>query len=167
MCFSNKQKWVCHWMTERNVGHECPYLPYNFSFTFFYVSELLCKTTPLFRPQKALLAVQAGLKKQGVQCSSDACISALWVICVDAFLSTLSNEVEAECTAVLCEQLVNCGLRITPQSIGIICPYAGQKHLVSNKLFERSVGCLDGVKTNMFSHMPEFRLLAPFLQTLP
>ena len=63
-------------------------------------------------------------------------------------LSTLSNEMEAECTAVLCEQLINCGLHITPGSIGIICPYTGQKRLVSRKLQERSV-----VLVQMGSHI--------------
>ncbi|XP_076467284.1 uncharacterized protein LOC143298326 [Babylonia areolata] len=58
---------------------------------------------------------------------------------------TVSNELEAECTAVLCEELTRSNKKITAQSIGIICPYAGQKRLVVDKLRARN---LKGVEVN-------------------
>ncbi|XP_070189719.1 uncharacterized protein [Littorina saxatilis] len=58
---------------------------------------------------------------------------------------TLSNELEADCTAVLCHQLLNTKLHITPNSIGIICPYAGQKRLVTRKLKDRNI---EGIEVN-------------------
>lgn len=58
---------------------------------------------------------------------------------------TLSNEMEAECTAVLCEELMRYSKQIIAQNIGIICPYAGQKRLVFSKLRERRI---EGVEVN-------------------
>lgn len=50
---------------------------------------------------------------------------------------SVSNELEAECTAVLCHQLLNLGFNIKPKLIGIICPYNSQKRLLLRKLHEK------------------------------
>nr|KAG5699380.1 hypothetical protein BaRGS_008288 [Batillaria attramentaria] len=50
---------------------------------------------------------------------------------------SLCNELEAECTAVLCEELLKMGASFHTNNIGIICPYASQKRLVCKRLCER------------------------------
>ncbi|KAK7486591.1 hypothetical protein BaRGS_00022116 [Batillaria attramentaria] len=56
---------------------------------------------------------------------------------------SLCNELEAECTAVLCEELLKMGASFHTNNIGIICPYASQKRLVCKRLCERGLSNIE------------------------
>jgi hypothetical protein len=58
------------------------------------------------------------------------------------FVSSVCNQVEAECTVMLCQLLINEEARINARNIGIICAYNKQKKLITAMLKDRRVHVL-------------------------